>query len=264
LERDVNTLSLSEAQLKTVMQIYHSLPLHDASLMSKAKTTSMAITPHLVYRYLQSAEWKDTYHGRRINESIVDTIEWRFDYGVHGVHNLDTASIATLVERRLAYVFPRLDKQGRAVIYIRSGHAGPRFSTETYVRLLMYTVEQAEKLAVSRGSGEFVVISDLDGFKWKTVPPIGAMSKAIDLLKKHWPHRLAAVYVVKGGLALDILFGIFKPLLPKRTLKKIIFLQAKKMEHTLKDELGIDSLEQQLGNIIESTQEYFEKRGRTK
>jgi len=228
--------------------------------MSKAKTTSMTITPHLVYRYLQSADWKDTYHGRRINESIIDTIEWRFDYGVH---KLDTASIATLVDQKLAYVFPRLDKQGRAVIYIRSGHTGPRLPTETYVRLLMYTVEKAEKLAVSRGNGEFVVISDLDGFKWKTVPPIGAMSKAINLLKKHWPHRLAAVYVVKGGFAFDILFGIFKPLLPMRTLRKIFFLQAKKMAHTLKDELGIVSLEQQLSDITESTQEYFDRRGHT-
>lgn len=125
LERDVTALNLTDSQRAAVLNAYASLPHGNAELLAKAAATHVSVTPHLAYRYLTSAEWGASYHGRRFNESIADTIKWRHAYGIA---DLDTASIATLVQQRLAYTQSALDVRGRAVVYVRCGHDGPRLS----------------------------------------------------------------------------------------------------------------------------------------
>lgn len=263
LERDVSLLNLTPAQLGLVMQAFESLP-HDDVLMFKARATQVTVSPHLAYRYLQSCEWSPQYHGRRVNDSIADTIEWRHSYGIA---SLDTASIAPLVQQRLAWASQSLDKRGRAVMYMHAGHDGPRLPTETYVRLLMYTVERSDRHSVVRGNGEFVVVVDLADFSWGKVPPLAAMTESIGLLKRHYPYRLAGIYVVNAGFGVNTLWALFKPLIPARALRKIFFLPRGNAGLAALDEhIGLEYLEADVGGRLEpvplatdgASQRYFD------
>lgn len=264
LERDVSQLNLTSAQLGLVMQAYESLPRHDEMLMLKARATQVTVSPHLAYRYLQSCEWSPQYHGRRVNDSIADTIEWRHSYGIASI---DTTSIAPLVQQRLAWASQQLDRRGRAIVYMHAGHDGPRLPTETYVRLLMYTVERADKHSVAHGNGEFVTVVNLAGFSWTKVPPLAAMTESIGLLKRHYPYRLGAVYVVNAGFGVDMLWGLFKPLIPARALRKIFFLPRGDAGRAALDEhIGLDNLEAEVGGRLDpeplaadgASQRYFD------
>jgi hypothetical protein len=56
--------------------------------------------------------------------------------------------------------------------------------------IICFHVYRADRLSVDSGSGEFVVIIDLEGFSLSTVPPLNQIKNAANLLKRHYPYRL--------------------------------------------------------------------------
>ena len=54
------------------------------------------------------------------------------------------------------------------------------------------------------GSGEFVAVIDLEGFKWSNSLPIPLINEAVTLLKRHYPHRLVGVFIINGSAAFNL------------------------------------------------------------
>lgn len=253
LERDVSELNLTSAQLNMVMNAYNSPNIHrNATLSSRAQATHVNVSAHLAFRYLQSSEWVGNFHGKSVNESMMDTVEWRYQYNIP---NIDTASIAPLVQQGLAFTSSQLDKHNRAILYVRGGHQGKKESPETYLRLLMYTVERADRMSVEAGSGEFVAVVDLAGFSWSRCPPMSSMTDGISLLKKHYPYRLGGVFIVHAGMAFDILWRIFRPLIPARALRKIFFVSKTDLKNgkILDEHIGLSNLDVDFGGTRTAT-----------
>ena len=245
---------LSEKQRTLLSEVDVARLRANATLVSQADATHMNVSEHLAYRYLQSCEWSaGGFHGTGIAESIVETVSWRYSYGI-GRPARSAPGIASLVQQRLVYVSEELDKQGRAIIYVRANHEGKRESPETYLRLLMYSVERADRFSVEApgGMGEFIAIVNLQSFSLLKVPPMISMTDGISLLKSHYPYRLGAVYIVNAGATFDFLWRVFKPLIPARALRKVFFVGKKELEAgVLEESVGRDRLERDSGGTKE-------------
>ena len=156
IECDVQLLQLADWKLKKINDTLVALAL--PGLDKKAQSTAMPISPHLIYRYLASVDWADKYNGKKIEDAIASTIEWREKFGIHSI---STNEIAHFVSNGLGYVGKQLDCQGRSIIYLKVGRNKKMESNALYQKLLMYTVERADRMSVECGNGEFVTIIDL-------------------------------------------------------------------------------------------------------
>lgn len=241
LECDIETLGLSDEQKQLVMDAYNSPNVQDPSVLELASTTDFRITPHTAYRYFASAGWTPKYHGEFVNDSIVETVKWRAEYGLL---NIDPTSFVGMIERGLCYVDSELDKGKRPTIYIKTANlTGSADDLRDYVRLLMFTINRAEIMANTRGIGEFVAIIDMDGFSWSKSPSVASLKELMGHLKMHFPYRLQAVYIVNTSLAFSMLWKIFKPILPKRAIDKTHILSKRETEKALEAKVGLENVE---------------------
>ena len=159
LERDITTLGLDETKLSQIRTILSHPLLQNDTLLQIANHTGMSVTPHLVYRYLESVEWSDKYHGKPVAEAIVETIEWRHSFGIT---RINTTAIAPLIQKGLGY--PSVyDKDGRVILYLKIGRNDEMQSVDVHTKYMMYMVERADRKCINGGSGQFIALLDLTG-----------------------------------------------------------------------------------------------------
>jgi hypothetical protein len=65
LECDIAALGLSHEKLSKIDAIVNSSILKIEGFNDMANRTDFVVSPHLVYRYLNSVEFFDNYHGTR-------------------------------------------------------------------------------------------------------------------------------------------------------------------------------------------------------
>jgi hypothetical protein len=225
---------LTDCKLKKVYDVLSKEVLQNKDLMRRANATHLNVNPHLIYRYMTAVDWAKKYNGRSYEEAITDTIEWREQ---SGITTIDTSLISHLITSGLGYT-NGCDKYGRAIVYVKIGR-NPKLETrDTYTKLLMYTVERADRMCVENGCGEFVSIIDLDGFKFTSNIPLRMIKEAINVLKQHYPYRLGGVYIINGSPAFSFFWNMIKPLVPRKVLVKTFVVGKKDASRTIVEKLG--------------------------
>ena len=120
----------------------------------------------------------------------------------------------------------------------------------TFVFPWANTSHRADRQSELLLSGEFVSVLDLEGFTFGKCPPVAFMKQAITLLKRHYPYRLAGVYVVNAGATFNFLWSLLKPILPRKALAKTFVLNKKESAAFLCDHIGRDYLEVKYGGML--------------
>ena len=105
-------------------------------------------------------------------------------------------------------------------------------------------------MCVQSGSGEFVAVIDLEGFKWSNSLPIPLIKEAVTLLKRHYPYRLGGVFIINGSAAFTLLWSIIKPIMPRKTLSKTFVINKKHIKKTMCDKLGKEFVEVAYGGDV--------------
>ena len=237
-------------------KVYTSPKLHTRQIQSDAAAVGVNISPHLIYRYFKSSEWgkganNPKFYGKNFDDAIIDTIRFRKEYNIG---RIDPKWIAPIVKSKLMYT-NGYDKQGRSVLYVKFLDVVTNISNnEDYLKTVLLTalhsVEKADRLSTRKGSGEFSVIVDLNGLSWKTCPPIKTMGQAIGFLKRHFPYRLNAIYIINVGMIFDTIWSFIKPMVPPRALRKTMFLKKNEFSKLLVQKIG-DGLEVTYGGKSE-------------
>ena len=244
LECDVETLDLDEHQLKMIYDAFNSPNVQDPKILAAAESTNFKITPHLAYRYFASAGWTEKFHGEFVNDSIVATVKWRAEYGLTSI---DPSSMRSMIEKGLCYTDSELDEGLRPAVYVKTANFTGNENMEEYIKLIMYSVNRAVERTNSGGNGEFVAIVDMAGFSWGKCPPIASLKELMNHLKRHFPYRLQAVYVVNASMGFSMLWKIFKPILPKRAVDKTHILTYKEAVKVLAERVGLQHVEVDYG-----------------
>lgn len=65
LERSLSGLGLTPYQIEQIAVIFDDPVLKTDDVIKMAERSNFTISPHLVYRYLNSIEFADNYHGSR-------------------------------------------------------------------------------------------------------------------------------------------------------------------------------------------------------
>lgn len=218
--------------------------LQNKNLDQLASATNWEVNKHLIYRYFCSCDWSDKYYGKSIADAAESTLRWRYEAGVTTLH---TDDLHDLVSSGQLYVL-RTDKRQRPVIYFRPGmQAVEKGDGERYLRLLMHTIERADRMSVAAGTGEIIVLVDMGRFAMSRSPPVSVIKNGISLLKLHYPYRLRAVYIFNAGMAFSLLWNIVKPLLSQKVIGKTFVLGKKEVNARLIAELGRETLESEYG-----------------
>lgn len=117
-------------------------------------------------------------------------------------------------------------------------------------------------MSVEFGSGQFVSIIDLKGVTFSRHPPVNLVKQSIHLLKQHYPYRSGSIYMINAGTAITFFWGIVRPLMPKKVLKKTFFLGRKETQKVLVAQLGLENIESSYSGLvpdgIQDTEDYFE------
>lgn len=243
IDCDVETLGLTDRKLKVIYDILGKSILQDEQLHKRSSLTHFNINPHLIYRYLCANDWSKRYNGRSFEEAIADTVDWREQFGIASI---DTSRITHLVKNGLGYT-GGFDKLGRAIVYVKIGRNVKLETNDLYQKLLMYTVERADRMSVEQGCGEFVTVIDLEGFKWSTSIPIQMIKDAVTLLKKHYPYRLGGVFIINGSSTFTLLWNMIRPIMPRKVLGKTFVINKKDISKVMCDKLGMKNIEEAYG-----------------
>ena len=134
-------MSIYTAQLKLIEEVFNSSVLKNETLLKIAESTHVNLDHYLIYRYFAAVDWAPNYHGKAIQDAIVDTINWRYDYGIN---KIDTNEILPLLDSGIAYTTSKQDKDGRAVLFVKPGRIleNKKDSTENFLKMIMFTVER--------------------------------------------------------------------------------------------------------------------------
>ena len=184
---------------------------------------------------------------RSYEDAIIDTVRFRREYDINRING---RLIEPIIKRNLMYV-NGYDEHNRGILYVKFSEKIQTISgTQDYLRSVLLTalhsVERVDRLSTMKGSAEFVVVIDLNGLSWKTCPPLKTMSLAIGFLKRHFPYRLHAIYIVNASVIFDTIWKLIKPTVPARTLRKTFVLRKKEDAALLLRKLG-DGLEEDYG-----------------
>ena len=146
-------LELDDKKIEMIKQAIESPKLKDNKLIEKAKASAINIGPHLAYRYFISGEWQPTFHGAKVEDAIVDTINWRHDFGITSIK---TDQFAAFVEKGVAYTSYKVDKFGRVIVYFKLGRNIKLSNNDIYLKLLIYTIERADRMSIEAGTGTHI------------------------------------------------------------------------------------------------------------
>jgi len=251
LEQPLSQLDLTAEQYATVQEQYADPILHTPGLHARARAVNFPLSEHLAYRYFCSCGWADQFYGKSIAEAMVDSVEWREEFGLD---RIDTEPLVPLVETGLIYL-KGMDESNRPILYFKfsNNNKDLGIDTDLYLDMLMYNVEKAnaESQEPHVASGEFIGIVDLKGITFDTLPPLSTFKLAIGLLKRHYPYRLRTLYALNGGIVFTTFWKLLKPLVPLRAQQKIKILSVADFATVLQPEIGAENLEAEYGGVLE-------------
>ena len=95
-----------------------------------------------------------------------------------------------------------------------------------------------------------MVVVDLQDFSFSNCPSISAIKTAMGLLKSHYPHRFAGMFILNTNSVFKFVWNILRPLVPKKALAKVHVLGKGQNHAYLEQHLGLAKLDQAVGGKI--------------
>ncbi|KAL1563811.1 phosphatidylinositol transfer protein 3-like [Salvia divinorum] len=116
-----------------------------------------------------------------------------------------------------------------------------------------YTVFVLDKLCcrIPNGEEKFICIIDLKGFGYSNSDVRGYIA-IISILQDYYPERLKKVFMVHTSYAFMTAWKIVYPFVDKNTREKITFVENKKIQSALLEEIDVDQLPEIYGGNLKS------------
>ncbi|KAK9277103.1 hypothetical protein L1049_006642 [Liquidambar formosana] len=132
-----------------------------------------------------------------------------------------------------------LDKNGRPITVV-FGARHKHTSLDEFKRFVVYTLD---KICASMpiGQEKFVSIADLEGWGYANSDIRGYLA-ALSILQDCYPERLGKLFLVHVPYIFMTAWKIVYPFIDKKTKKKIIFVENKKLRSTLLSDIDESQL----------------------
>lgn len=141
------------------------------------------------------------------------------------------------------------DKVGRSIgVILACKHDAYKRNYEEFKRYVVYNFDKTIA-SLKPGHEKFTVILDLKGLKYKNLDPRGWIS-IFDFLQAYYPERLGRLFIVHVPIIFWGAWKIVNPFIDKVTKEKIIFVDEKKIESILLEEIEKDQIPETYGGTL--------------
>lgn len=214
----------NEEKLELMRIVQGQLDNCGEDFRSLASESHWDINKRTVTRYLEAALWKPLLNGTPVAQAIMDTIRWRKSYPI-------PISDKDLLRQGLftgSFIVSGQSKDGWPIVYLQF-HGDRNSDPVINAKCLLYTFERAIQSLPSQKQ-EFILVIDTKKFGYNDVPPMTVMSEMSEILAKHMPRRLGAVYVVNVSYVVNWVYDMVSIAMSDVTRNKFRFLGASKDE----------------------------------
>ncbi|XP_047332315.1 phosphatidylinositol transfer protein 3-like [Impatiens glandulifera] len=134
-----------------------------------------------------------------------------------------------------------LDKTGRPIVVVFGGkHRPDKTSLDEFKRFVVFVLERISARMPS-GCEKFTAIADLEGWGYTSSDVRGYIA-SLSILQDCYPERLGKLLVVHVPyLFMTAWKGVY-PFIDEKTRKKIVFVEDKKLESTLLEDIDENQL----------------------
>ncbi|CAI9756392.1 unnamed protein product [Fraxinus pennsylvanica] len=137
------------------------------------------------------------------------------------------------------------DKTGRPIVLVFAERHKPT-SVEEFKRYVTYTLD---KICARMPSGheKFTAIADLEGWGYANSDIRGYLA-AVSILQDCYPERLGKMFIIHAPYIFMTAWKMVYPFIDKNTKKKIIFVDNKKLQSTLLQDIDESQLPETYGD----------------
>ncbi|GAV81745.1 CRAL_TRIO domain-containing protein/CRAL_TRIO_N domain-containing protein [Cephalotus follicularis] len=173
-------------------------------------------------------------------------LNWRRTYVVNG--SISPSEVPHEIEQN-KFFLQGSDKNGRPVaVLLASRHFKHKGGLDEFKRFNVYLLDKICSRMPS-GQEKFVLIADLEGWGYSN-SDIRAYLAALSLVQEYYPERLGKMFIVHSPYIFMSVWKILHPFIDNKTRKKIIFVDNKKLESTLLEEIDESQLPQIYGGQL--------------
>eukprot|EP01102_Stenamoeba_stenopodia_P004359 TRINITY_DN14667_c0_g1_i1.p1 TRINITY_DN14667_c0_g1~~TRINITY_DN14667_c0_g1_i1.p1 ORF type:complete len:368 (-),score=89.24 TRINITY_DN14667_c0_g1_i1:207-1310(-) len=230
---------MAESLTKDIEELMSELRRQTVGLEERVAQAALGFDSETYGRFLQHHDFNTT----KTAKALIEHSRWRQQIRLDSMKPSSLA--AQLQSGRIVYPGGLRDKKGRPYVILRARLSNPGIPFIETMRLVTFLFETM--LKENPDAQEFVFVNDLAGFKMKQADP--RMAKHMfELLNKHYPGRLGAIYLVNIPTFYSILFSIVKPVLSAQFISKMHFLTSTK---SLKEFIDEDQLPASLDGLVQ-------------
>lgn len=139
------------------------------------------------------------------------------------------------------------DKMGRPIVMVYACRHKPT-TVEEFKRFVTFTLDKICSRMPS-GHEKFTSIADLEGWGY-TNSDIRGYLAALTILQDYYPERLGKLIIIHVPYIFMTAWKMVYPFIDKNTKKKIIFVENKKLQSTLLQDIDEDQLPDTLGGKL--------------
>ncbi|KAH7516817.1 hypothetical protein FEM48_Zijuj10G0174900 [Ziziphus jujuba var. spinosa] len=132
-----------------------------------------------------------------------------------------------------------VDKTGRPIVVV-FGARHKAAKLDDFKRFVVFCLDKICS-GMPRGQEKFVSIADLQGWGYSNSDVRGYLA-ALHILQDCFPERLGKLFIVHAPYVFMTAWKMVYPFIDKKTKKKIIFLEKKKMKSALLDDIDESQL----------------------
>ncbi|XP_042045434.1 phosphatidylinositol transfer protein 3-like [Salvia splendens] len=148
------------------------------------------------------------------------------------------------------------DKKGRPIsLVFGSRHLPRKGGLEEFKRFLVFSLDKlCQSLflesRIPDGVEKFTIIGDLHGYGFCN-SDLRANLAAITILQEYYPERLGKLFIVHAPYIFMTMWKLVYPFIDKKTRKKVVFVDDKRLHETLLEEIDENQLPEIYGGKLQ-------------
>ncbi|KAI3463523.1 hypothetical protein Pfo_020186 [Paulownia fortunei] len=128
------------------------------------------------------------------------------------------------------------DKRGRPVLVILGARHFPcKGGIDELKRLVVFALDKLCS-RIPDGQEKFTIIADLQGYGYSN-SDIRGLTAGLSILQDYYPERLGKLFIIHVPYIFMTVWKIIYPFIDKNTKKKIVFVENKRLQATLREEI---------------------------
>ncbi|XP_022955736.1 patellin-4-like [Cucurbita moschata] len=140
-----------------------------------------------------------------------------------------------------------VDKKGHPIV-VGFGNRHKQGNLEEFIRFVIFALDKICS-RIPRGQEKFVCIGDLQGWGYSN-SDIRGYRAALSILQDYYPERLGKLYIVHVPYIFMTAWKMVYPFIDKKTKNKISFVEDKKLNSTLLDDIDESQLPDAYGGKL--------------